>query len=533
LSPRRSLVLQSTAARPLASADIDAYGLDALDAIDLHAPQLGEYAWHTVTGDVTVDAASAAHEATIVGAVKRHLRPATWQGLRVLEVAAYRHHTLHGLADRLGAECVLADISPTSLVQGLTAARRTGVKRPGVPVVADFHDLPFSDGWFDVAYVSAAVHHTWHPEVVLGEMARVVAPGGLLVLEGEQCARVCCFYAFRSNRAEALTPFEQVLSQHRLLETISSPFWGSRPEAVFGMTENDRIPIGLWRAALGAAGTIEELRLDTDRLVGPLEQQLLALDGEGAALGAQVRAVLAGAVDVAAAHHGPLERALGYRLPTAGDVHAVARNVGHALGALRRGEDDPAFLVADLFGAGVGATVRRAGERAERDRPLFRRPVREGADGVWTEPPSSGALAARITTPLLPDVFDPAARDDLAAVFPPTDWLPDDSAGSVTLVNLHGRARVEVGARDRALVLLVRYYAVLGAGDAPYRVRVVHAGGVLAEDLVLLQETRLVRALLPPGVAEVAVEIVDGQGVVVDAGWQLRVSVFQLVDVQT
>jgi hypothetical protein len=206
--------------------------------------------------------------------------------------------------------------------------------------------------------------------------------------------------------------------------------------------------------------------------------------------------------------------------------------VGHALGALRRGEDDPDVLVADLFGAELGAVVRRVGGRDGRDLPLFRRAMAEGADGVWTEPPGSGGLAARIATPLLPDVFDPASTDRLAAVFPPDDWLPDTSGAAVSLVNLGGRARVAVGARDRAVVLLVRYYAVLAEGDAPYRVRIAHAGGVLDDQLVVLQETRLARAVLPPGVGEVVVEIVDADGRVADAGWQLRVSVFQLVDVR-
>jgi SAM-dependent methyltransferase len=438
---------------------------------------------------------------------------------------------LHGLADRLGAECVLADISPTSLALGLDAARRRGAARTGVPVVADFHDLPFSDGWFDVAYISAAVHHTWHPEVVLGELARVVAPGGIVVLQGEQCARVCCFYAFRTNRAETMTPFERSLADEHLLETISSPFWGSRPEALFGMTENDRIPIELWRSVLTASGTIEDLQLDTDRLIGPLEQRLLGIRGEGAVRAAAVRAELTDVVAFARARAGELERLLGYQLPSVGDVHAVARNVSHALGALHRGEDDRSVLLADLFGAGIDATTRRVGGVAGRTLPLFRRPMREGADGVWTEPQGSTALAGRITTPLLPDVFRPEHGDRLAPLFPPEEWLADESNSMVTLVNLSGRARVVVGTRDRAVALLIRYYAVLGDGVSPYTVRVSHDGLVLDEQLVVLQETRLVRAALPPDAQEVLIEIVDSDGRVVDDGWQLRVSVFQLVDV--
>lgn len=50
----------------------------------------------------------------------------------------------------------------------------------------DLHDLPFEDDTFDVAWMSAVLHHEETPLDALAEMARVTRPGGLVaVLDGD------------------------------------------------------------------------------------------------------------------------------------------------------------------------------------------------------------------------------------------------------------------------------------------------------------------------------------------------------------
>ncbi len=544
----------------------------ASHALDLHAPQLGELAWHTVTNDTTVDAQSDAHLQAVRSAIASHLPGRAVEGLRVLEVAAYRHHSLHALASDDGAECVVTDIAPTSLIEGLAAARLAGRHPGATAVVADFLDLPFSTGYFDVVFIATAVHHTWQPERVLRELFRVTAPGGIVIVHDEPVRRICCFYAFRSNRSDAFTPFETYLDGHGLLPTISSPFWGSRPEELFGMTENDRIPLDLFRTEFTRHGTIEELHLTNTQQVGDFEHRILALEERGDALQGAVFDLLADAVDDARPHLGALEHLLGYELPTVGEVHAVARAVASTLSSIRRPDgaslDDDAppsdRVLADLFGASVSAVVRRApvaltdttdaapsapsapSERRRRlrwvrssrtsRRPVaatppdrFRRPMTERAGGLWTEADGSHSGAGRLTATLLPDVFRPEHRDRLATWFPPEDWLVNDEAnGAISLVNLNARSRVQLGLRDSDTVLLFRYYAVVGDGQ-PFRVRVSAGDRVLGDQLVALQETRLLRAELPSAEPEIVVEILDLDGHLVTPGWQLRVSVFQLV----
>ncbi len=65
---------------------------------------------------------------------------------------------------------------------------RTALERAGVEHVelhrADLHDLPLADATFDLAVLSQSLHHAGDPRTVLSEAARVLAPGGrVLVLD--------------------------------------------------------------------------------------------------------------------------------------------------------------------------------------------------------------------------------------------------------------------------------------------------------------------------------------------------------------
>src|SRR5262249_39329672 len=156
-----------------------------------------------------------------------------------------------------------------ALRAGRDAARAEGLRASPRLVAADFHDLPLSGRQFDVVFVASSLHHTRAPDRVLREIWRVLRPGGLVLVQNEPCARLACFHRFRSNRPDGYTALERFLDDQGLLRTVSSPFPGSRPEELFGMVENDRIPVELFRDELRAGGEILEWELRTESQIGP------------------------------------------------------------------------------------------------------------------------------------------------------------------------------------------------------------------------------------------------------------------------
>ncbi|MDS0299116.1 methyltransferase domain-containing protein [Halogeometricum sp. S1BR25-6] len=93
---------------------------------------------------------------------------------RVLDVAGGTGRASRAL-DRGGFDPVVVDFS-----RGMLARARAD----GHPVVrADAGSLPFRDGGVDAVVVVDALHHLPDPERSLREAARVVAPGGVVVVQ--------------------------------------------------------------------------------------------------------------------------------------------------------------------------------------------------------------------------------------------------------------------------------------------------------------------------------------------------------------
>lgn len=77
-----------------------------------------------------------------------------------------------------GARVVGADAAPAMLVQ---AARKAG-GRNVVLVAAGAEQLPFVDGAFDAAVTAISAHHWVDPGAGFKELARVLHPGGRVVV---------------------------------------------------------------------------------------------------------------------------------------------------------------------------------------------------------------------------------------------------------------------------------------------------------------------------------------------------------------
>lgn len=132
-------------------------------------PEVGRPAWRVGTGsDLRLIDEAAAELGTL---------PA---GSRVLDVPSGSGVVLRGLRPGQGVRLAAADISPTMLGRTLDAATRLGVVDQVSPTVADVGRLPFPDGTFDLVASFTGLHCFPDPRRAIGEMVRVLRPGGVI-----------------------------------------------------------------------------------------------------------------------------------------------------------------------------------------------------------------------------------------------------------------------------------------------------------------------------------------------------------------
>jgi demethylmenaquinone methyltransferase / 2-methoxy-6-polyprenyl-1,4-benzoquinol methylase len=105
-------------------------------------------------------------------------------GMQVLDIAGGTGDLARAFAKAAGdsGRVVLTDINEAMLRVGRDRLLDEGVVLP--TVVCDAERLPFADAGFDLASVAFGLRNMTHKEAALAEMARVLKPGGrLLVLE--------------------------------------------------------------------------------------------------------------------------------------------------------------------------------------------------------------------------------------------------------------------------------------------------------------------------------------------------------------
>jgi ubiquinone/menaquinone biosynthesis C-methylase UbiE len=114
---------------------------------------------------------------------------------RALDVGTGTGALAHALAPRV-REVVALEIDP-AMAERARADAPANVE----VVVGDGERLPFEDFSFDLAATLRTLHHTPRPELLIAELARVVEPGGLLLIV-DQVAPVDPLAAFELNRFE-------------------------------------------------------------------------------------------------------------------------------------------------------------------------------------------------------------------------------------------------------------------------------------------------------------------------------------------
>ena len=110
-------------------------------------------------------------------------------GQKVLDIAGGTCDMAMAFADKVGArgQVVHTDINLAMLKQGRDRLTYKGILLP--TTVCDAEHLPFADAHFDLVCVAFGLRNMTHKDRALQEMARVLKPGGkLLVLEFSKIA---------------------------------------------------------------------------------------------------------------------------------------------------------------------------------------------------------------------------------------------------------------------------------------------------------------------------------------------------------
>ena len=123
-------------------------------------------------------------------------------GERILDVATGSADLASSLARRVmpGGEVWLTDINRRMLERGRDRVLDEGLLAPAVQ--CDAERLPFATGYFDCVTVAFGLRNMTHKDRAIAEMARVLKPGGrLVVLEFSKVwkplERAYDFYSFR------------------------------------------------------------------------------------------------------------------------------------------------------------------------------------------------------------------------------------------------------------------------------------------------------------------------------------------------
>ena len=140
-----------------------------------------ERVWQGTTERLDTDEEFLRHSAPVAVDMINLLRDLTGRrpGLRALELGSGAGW-VSWLMARAGFDTYLCDFEANSLYSGWVY-EHDGLG-PGRRIVADARYAPFADGFFDVVMLKEFTHHVEDKATLLGEVNRVLKPGGLVML---------------------------------------------------------------------------------------------------------------------------------------------------------------------------------------------------------------------------------------------------------------------------------------------------------------------------------------------------------------
>lgn len=501
-----------------------------VDWLKRYGPQLGEIAQHEINVDMKIVETSDWYLSILDQMFARRPEIIIQNPTRMLEIACYRHIFSYKLAANYGFEATLFDISDHDLEAGRKIASALDFPLDADRVAGEFHNLPFADAYFDFVYVSAALHHTRRPEVVIGEAMRVLSDGGHFYCQREPVERMFCFFKFPGNRSYAFTEFEKYLLERDLTRIICSPFPGARNALMFGRIENDRIPLDSWLNTLEHYGEIIEEVIYHEGLLTGLDREILArAELAQPTLARFVADRLREEIDLAAPKITRQDQLLGHFLPSETEIIDMARRVASALKAR---SSDPSTLewrrqMGRIFGASTRFLVRRKRGDTLRASKKYRRET-----ALRGNVRLDNAAYDRILfwQRLLPDL-PTANEEEVARIFPPSDWSVSVQREGVRIMGSKGAEACITPQLGQSAVVAIRFRILLD-GELPVaRLTIMYDDREVSSSLIPQTEDQVIKILCDKPDGQIRFLLHDEYGEPIQLASRIRVNVIQAVPI--
>jgi SAM-dependent methyltransferase len=453
---------------------------------------LGEVLWHSATLDESILEVSKDHADKILNCKKKYLPNRA--EINFLEVAAYAHVTGYLLANDQGWSCTLSDISVETLSLGKSQAEELGLINPPVRRVAvDFHDLPFNDGEFDIVYISSALHHTLRWQKVLEELFRVTNNGGILIIQNEPLERKFCLYKFPANREESYRKSELALKKAGILSTVAEPYPGTRPETLFGMIENQRMPLREILDILNQFGIIQELAIDSSICMSDFDHEILNASRHEPSLKRIIENGLIDRIKLARDELTFTDGQIGINIPSDRELSVLASKASNDITNLPSPDSaEYKIAIGSIFGGAVSTVIQReSSEYAAKHLGELRYQYGE-RKGVIIGLPSYVMSAIEGAIDVAPDIQD-AAPDEIFKCFPEENWSlgSSDSLRFLVLKSDIGAIKLRTLGIGSHYLVLVRLYG--SPIDDPFTVSLSLGSSILDQKNFYQAESLLMR----------------------------------------
>jgi ubiquinone/menaquinone biosynthesis C-methylase UbiE len=187
---------------------------------------------------------------------------------RALEIGAGTgYFTLNLLRAGVVREAVATDISPRMLEELAASAERLGLAVE--TAVCEASDLPFDDGFFDLVFGHAVLHHVPDLQRAFGEFRRVLRPGGMVAFCGEPSRQGDRLSALPKRGAYAAAPVWRALigaSERGAGRNGGAPSEEARLEQVVDLHSFTPAELGAHARAVG----LESVRVSGEELAAAL-----------------------------------------------------------------------------------------------------------------------------------------------------------------------------------------------------------------------------------------------------------------------